>query len=190
MSLTGWRGQLVALGFDQDQVQYGTLPIEWVGTFPEPSDDWRKLLHALALREAAKDTEAGHIIAALLDIIREERENTANASQNVRQENDARLTAQRQLAKAQAERDDALLDVETLKAKLGNLKEISRTTENAALVGHQVGAFIDAGRKIIKVSELDLPPEWQGPCDRGPCAANDGHDGTCAEASGWAAGDR
>lgn len=24
------------------------------------------------------------------------------------------------------------------------------------------------------------------PCGRGVCAAEDGHDGTCAEASGWA----
>lgn len=26
---------------------------------------------------------------------------------------------------------------------------------------------------------------WE-PCDRGICAANKGHEGTCAEASGWA----
>jgi hypothetical protein len=160
VSLTGWRGQLVALGFDQDQVQYGGLPIEWVGTFPEPSDDWRKLLHALALREAAKDTEAGHIIAALLDVIREERENTANASQNVRQANDRAEEAQRKLALAENRANIRELDLERVNRELAELKEISRTTENAALVGHQVGAFIDAGRKIIRVSELDLPDEW------------------------------
>lgn len=30
-----------------------------------------------------------------------------------------------------------------------------------------------------------IEDEWV-PCGRGPCAANDGHAGTCAEASGWA----
>ena len=27
---------------------------------------------------------------------------------------------------------------------------------------------------------------WRGYCTRGVCAAEDGHAGTCAEASGWA----
>ena len=32
----------------------------------------------------------------------------------------------------------------------------------------------------------DLTAAWRGYCTRGPCAAEDGHAGTCAEASGWA----
>ena len=30
---------------------------------------------------------------------------------------------------------------------------------------------------------------WRGYCTRGPCAAEDGHAGTCAEASGWIVAD-
>jgi hypothetical protein len=174
---------LVALGFDQDEVSSGFIPDQQqTDQFGQPQP-WQGLLILLARREAARDTEPGKIIAALLDLLTEAQEDRSRLANE-------RLVAESETERIRRDRRQLAEDRDHLRHELGQLQEISRTTENAALVGHQVGAFIDAGRKIIKVSELDLPPEWQGPCDRGPCAANDGHDGTCAEASGWAAGDR
>jgi hypothetical protein len=39
---------------------------------------------------------------------------------------------------------------------------------------------------VGELTELRLSdaPAWRA-CGLGICAANDGHDGTCAEASGW-----
>ena len=36
------------------------------------------------------------------------------------------------------------------------------------------------------IGDLTAAHTWRGYCTRGPCAAEDGHAGTCAEASGWA----
>ena len=36
------------------------------------------------------------------------------------------------------------------------------------------------------IGDLTAAHTWRGYCTRGPCAAEDGHTGTCAEASGWA----
>ena len=40
---------------------------------------------------------------------------------------------------------------------------------------------------LVALVEAESDPDaWRGYCTRGPCAAEDGHAGTCAEASGWA----
>ena len=39
--------------------------------------------------------------------------------------------------------------------------------------------------KAIEHVRERATPAWRGRCDRGPCQAERGHEGTCAEASGW-----
>lgn len=150
-----WRDQLVALGYVTEARKYDDAHVDI------NIDSWEDVLKLLAEREARKDTDSAKIITGLLALldVEYERVNEADgraleamkrADEAVRVAREERSSSGRLRAVAEAS-DRELID----------LRRACRTEQNAAQVGHQVGAFIGAGRKVIKVAELDLPEDWQ-----------------------------